>query len=86
MTILFISLSYGLILFSLLSGWYLVAAVALVLTSLRWTSLPVLVLGVLLDGYYGFFFSVPIWSLGAVGWCIVVELLRPIIRDQWQPL
>ncbi|MFW6210005.1 MAG: hypothetical protein ACOC4E_00755 [Patescibacteria group bacterium] len=85
MTIVIVTVSYLFILFSVLSGWWLLAAAMLLFVSWRWSSLPVLVLGVLLDGYFGFFFTVPLFSFGAAGWCIVVEQLRPIVRDQMRP-
>lgn len=77
-----LSCGYVVILFALLSGWWLVAGAAVVLVSWWGSAVPLVVVGLLVDGYFGWFGAVPVHTISALVWCIVVEGLRPLIREQ----
>lgn len=73
--------AYTVALFFGLVGWWWLAGVILLTLSFFGSTLPVLVVGLLLDGYYGFFHTLPVFTLSAMLWCIVIESLRPAIRE-----
>lgn len=41
-------------------------------------------LGIFIDGYFGAFYSVPMFSLAAIVWYVVSEYLRPLLIVQYK--
>ncbi len=68
---------YLVIAFSILQNWLFVAAAAIVLFSLKYSSVMLIPLAILIDGYFGNFHSLPYLSLLSVWWYLVAEYFRP---------
>lgn len=71
---------YLLSLFAFLQGHIILGAIAVVLYSIKFGAVTVLPMAVLLDGYFGAFHQVPIFSLIAIGWYLLSELLRSVMN------
>ncbi len=65
---------------SFLQGWYMVAALLVVIFSLRVSAVYLIPLAIILDGYYGNFYSLPLLSLGSVWWYLSIEFLKPRLK------
>lgn len=72
---------YAIALFSVLQGWLFAAGAAIIISSFLFSPGYFIPLAILLDGYLGSFYSLPILSLGAVVWFVVVEFFQPILID-----
>lgn len=71
------SLLFFLIIFSFMQNWVILFAASLVLFSVRYTTIGLIPVALLLDGYYGHFHTFPTLTLIALGWYLFVEYLRP---------
>lgn len=60
-----------------MQNWIWLACLCTLLFSLRFHSATLILLALVLDGYYGSFYTVPILSLSAIGWFIFIEALKP---------
>lgn len=60
-----------------LQNWLWLAVLLLLVCSFRYSAVMVIGLAVVVDGYFGNFFTVPYLSLLSVWWYLVVEYLRP---------
>jgi hypothetical protein len=63
-------------LFLFMQGHIALGIVAVVLYTFKFGAATLLPLAVLLDGYFGAFHHVPVFSLAAIGWYIFSEHLR----------
>ena len=61
----------------ILQNWLLLAAIVVVFFSVRYGSVLLIPLAILIDGYFGNFYAVPYLSLLATVWYVFVEYLRP---------
>jgi hypothetical protein len=68
---------YLLIIISLIQNWLFVAAGLVVYFSINFNSVALIPLAMLVDGYFGSYYSIPYFSFAAVIWFVVVEYLRP---------
>ena len=68
---------YIIITFTVLQNWLLTAAIATLMFSLRYGSITLIPLAILIDGYFGNFFTIPALSIGSILWFVVVDFLRP---------
>lgn len=68
---------YSLIIFSVLQGWLIISAVSIALFSFYYNTAFLIPFAILVDGYMGAFYSLPILSFLAVIWFSLVECLRP---------
>ncbi len=78
-------LSIGLFLaigFLLLQNHLLLAAVAVVLFTMRTSAAWLIPLAILLDGYFGAFSAVPVLSLVFLLWYIASEFIKPRLLVQ----
>lgn len=74
----FLGLSLCLIIaISVMQNWIWLACLCTLLFSLRFHSAALILLAIVLDGYYGAFYTVPILSLSAICWLIFIEALKP---------
>lgn len=67
---------YLLIVFAVMQNVVWLGVVAIVWFTLRFGAVSLLPLAILLDGYYGAFFSVPVLSISAIVWYVASELFR----------
>jgi hypothetical protein len=72
---------YTLVIFSLLQGWLFPTFCLVLVYSFVYNSITLIPLAILMDGYFGNFYTVPVLSFLAVLWYIVVEYLRPKIAN-----
>ena len=72
---------YLMIVFSFMHGEPFLAVPAVILFSLHYGALSLIPLAILLDGYYGNFYSLPALSFAAVAWYAAVEHIRPKLID-----
>ena len=64
----------------LLSGLPIIAACVLLFLLFRYVGFEVIIIGVLLDGYYAAFSSVPLYTIGAfIAWSLAIFLRRWLI-------
>jgi hypothetical protein len=63
-----------------LSGVPILAALVLLFLLFRYVGFEVIIIGVLLDGYYAAFSSIPLYTLGAfLAWTLAIFLRRWLI-------
>lgn len=62
---------------AIMQGWIVFAFGFIVVVSMKYSAAVLIPFGILLDGYYGSFAHVPVFSLLAIGWFILVESIRP---------
>ena len=75
------------ILFSVMQNLIILGIVATVWFTIGFGALALLPLAILLDGYYGAFYSVPLFSISAIGWYVLSELLRTrmnIVQSEYE--
>jgi len=65
-----------LILIAVLQQWVFIACGAVLLFSFLYPTHSLLLLGLLLDGYFGAFYGVPVFSGLALSWFVFFESLR----------
>lgn len=53
----------------------ILGVISAVVFTVKYSGIALLPLAILLDGYYGAFYSVPLFSLATIGWYILSELL-----------
>jgi len=70
-------LLFLLILFAVLQNALFLAAAAVSFFSIKYSAYPLIPLAIMLDAYFGAFYTVPILSICAVVWATGVELIRP---------
>jgi len=80
MIYLYFTAFYFLISWSILQNLLLITLFLVAAFTLRFGALWLVPLAILVDGYFGAFSAVPMFSFIAVGWYIVSELLRPYVR------
>lgn len=67
---------YLLIILAAMQSHLLLGLLATGLFTFRYGAVALLPLAVLLDGYYGAFFTVPLFSIAAIVWYVLSEVLR----------
>jgi len=67
---------YLAIIFLFMQGNILLGTVAVVIYSLAFSAVALIPLAILLDGYFGAFYSVPVLSICAILWYLLSETLR----------
>ena len=72
---------YVIILFSLLQSWLLVTALAVLVFSLFYHTAFLIPLAILIDGYFGNFYTMPMLSVSAVVWSVGVESMKPALAN-----
>lgn len=72
---------YLLTLFSVLQGWLIISFCSILFFSFLYSPIYLIALAILIDGYMGSFYSMPVLSLCSVVWFVVVEFLRPKVID-----
>ena len=70
---------YVLILYSVIQNWLWLTAAAVFIVSLKKSPVILIPLAIFVDGYFGHFYSIPVWSILAVTWFVVVENVRPTV-------
>lgn len=70
-------LIYISIVISIMQNWLILAAILVSLFSIKYGAVTLIPLAMLIDGYYGNYHAVPVLSIVAVGWFVLVEYLRP---------
>lgn len=65
------------IMFSLMQNALFLTIVAAGILSWKYSSYPLLVVAILVDSYFGSFYSFPVYSVLAILWVTGVELIRP---------
>lgn len=73
-------LLYVIIAVSIMQNWLVLSVLSVVFFSFRYNAAFLIPLAILIDGYYGNFYSIPYLSFFSVGWFLVVEYLRPKIN------
>jgi len=81
MTALFASALYFFAIISFLQNWLLLAIFFTILFSLRFGAVALIPAAILIDGYFGNYYGLPLLSLGAIVWFMLVEYVRPKIID-----
>lgn len=71
------TLIFSLIVISIMQNWLLLAFFLIFLFSARFGTVALIPLAVMVDGYFGNYYSVPFLSFSSVAWFILFELLRP---------
>lgn len=71
---------------AILQSWWVLVGACFLLFSWWSNTVFLIPLAVLLDGYFGNFHHVPVFSLLAVGWYLVVESIKPRLRAMGQSL
>jgi hypothetical protein len=67
---------YLVIIFLFMQGYLLLGVMAVAMYTFVFSAAALLPLAILLDGYYGAFYSVPMFSISAIGWYLLSEGLR----------
>jgi hypothetical protein len=67
---------YIVIIFSFMQSHILLGVGAVLLYTLKFSASALLPMAILLDGYYGAFHSVPVFSVCAIGWYLLSEMFR----------
>jgi hypothetical protein len=77
---------YSIIPVLILQNWLLLAAIAVVIFSARYGAVLLIPLAILIDGYFGNFYTIPYLSFLATVWYVLVEYLRPRVmnRNLWK--
>jgi hypothetical protein len=70
-----------LIIFSLLQNWLWLGFLLVVVFSIWYKPVYLIPLAILVDGYFGSFHFIPVFSLLSVLWYVLVEGVRPRIAD-----
>lgn len=73
---------YLTIIVTLLQGLFVVTVPLAIWFSFRVGALALLPVAILIDGYFGAFFEIPVLSIVTLLWYVVCELLRPQLL--WQ--
>lgn len=76
MSMIFATFLYIVITFSFIQNWLFLAVAAIFLFSIKYNSVALIPLAILIDGYFGNFFNIPMLSIAAILWFMVVEFLR----------
>ncbi|MCA9367381.1 hypothetical protein KC887_03930 [Candidatus Kaiserbacteria bacterium] len=69
-------IGWCLILIAFLQQWVWLAIGVTLLFSIRYQTHALLLIGLLLDGYFGAFYHVPVFSLLALSWFVLFESFR----------
>jgi len=67
---------YLVIIFSVMQSQILIGIVTVVLYTFKFSATALLPLAIILDGYYGAFYTVPVFSIGIIIWYVVSEIFR----------
>lgn len=67
---------YGLIIISIMQSLLVLGVAATIIFTLKYSGVALIPLAIVLDGYYGAFFTLPLLSIAAVGWYVVSEVIR----------
>jgi hypothetical protein len=68
---------FFIILFSVLQNALFLAAAAVSYFSVKYSAYPLIPLAIVIDAYFGAFYTVPVLSLLSVVWVAGVEFIRP---------
>ena len=72
---------YIFFIFTFMQGWGIFTIGLVLVFSFWYNAITLIPLAILLDGYFGNFNTLPVLSLVAVGWYVVVEYLRPKVAN-----
>lgn len=75
--IFFPTIIYFSIAVSILQGWLWLAAGLIILFSLRYGAVALVPLAILIDGYFGNFYTMPYLSWATILWFVMVDIVRP---------
>ena len=67
------------LLFATMQNWLLLAGVLIIVFSLRYKAASLIPLAILIDGYFGNFYTIPFLSLASVVWFMFIEYMHPKI-------
>lgn len=67
---------YLCIIFSFLQNVVFLTVVAVVLFSVRYGAVMLIPVAILIDGYFGNFYGVPLLSIGSIVWYMLIEYMR----------
>lgn len=66
---------------------FLLGVAVVAIFTLKFSAVALLPLAILLDGYYGAFHVIPVFSISAIGWYIVSDILRSamnIVQSEYE--
>jgi hypothetical protein len=67
---------YLVIIFSVMQSNILLGTIAVVIYTVKFSAMALIPLAIVIDGYYGAFYTVPVFSISAIGWYLLSEVLR----------
>lgn len=70
---------YILITVSILQNWLFVSVILILFYSFNFGAISLVPLAILLDGYFGKFYSFPLLSLLSIIWSLLVLQLEPVL-------
>jgi vacuolar-type H+-ATPase subunit I/STV1 len=82
MKLLAYTLLYTLIALLVVQNQLLLAGLLVLLFTYYISAVWLIPLGFLIDGYFGAFATVPVFSMVAISWFVISEFLRPRLRVQ----
>jgi len=65
------------IVFSVLQNALIIASLSVILFSIKYRSYVLIPIAILLDGYFGSFYHIPVLSILVIVWSVLFELIRP---------
>jgi hypothetical protein len=68
------------IIFLFMQSYILLGGAAVLVYTLKFSAATLLPLAIVLDGYYGAFHTVPVFSVCAIGWYLLSETLRSTVN------
>ncbi|MCB9814072.1 hypothetical protein H6784_01515 [Candidatus Nomurabacteria bacterium] len=77
MSIFLAILLYLIITVSVLHNWIILTLLAGLVFSLRYQSYALVPLAIIIDGYYGAFYTFPVLSVIAIAWYLFIEFFKP---------
>ncbi|MEY3784376.1 MAG: hypothetical protein RLZZ230_698 [Candidatus Parcubacteria bacterium] len=66
---------------AILQNWLIVAVVFILIFSMRHGAILLLPMAIIIDGYFGNFYTLPMLSFTSVWWYLVVLYFRPILAN-----
>ena len=67
----------------ILQNLIVLAGISILIFSIKYGAVALIPLGILIDGYFGNYHTVPYISILAVLWYLLVEFLRPILLTRY---
>lgn len=68
---------YFIIALAIMQNWIFLALLCVLIFSFKFSPTPLIFLAIMLDAYYGAFYSLPALSIVAVIWFAIVEYVSP---------